>query len=361
MKTKIAFIVIAFATSFVQAQEVYMGQSKNCMPHGFGVIDYSDGSYYQGNFIYGIENGTGTFCDAKGIKSTGLFKDGEFVQDIEVAPNTRLIDFRYHADSNARFESMRVDIQFSEKPNKKRNIIIAPFGEFRLNGQLVSVGFMNNAKGYKDPKHEKKGLYPYEIEHSVFMKTYGERRSQMMMPSPYGFCESGSNDGTNQGEFVSVSRDFEWKKNQNYTLILQNTGYKKFKKNIFTVISLDLIIHKKDTIHIGKLAIPGSELQLEKELSMIASTHTNRYALSEIPLIEFEIKELFINEQPIRFYDAYCSFDYLTPQYALAKLVDEYTSVQVAVGEAFKLISGTFYEDQYQAHFIYNEVFEENE
>lgn len=288
MKTKKSVLMLVLLTKISLAQEIYMGQSKNKMPHGFGVLDFEDGSYYQGMYQFGIPNGPGTFCDAKGNKQTGIFRNGEYFDDVEVVPNTKLMDMRFYADSVIEFQSMQMDIEFSNKAPKKNQMIVAPFGSFRLNGQVVSAGFITNTLGYTHPKHEKKGLYPVELETAVYLKTYGERRRQMMMPiKHFGFCESGGNDGTNQGEFVSVMRNFDWQKGQRYTLLISRKGYTKYKDSTFSIVSLDLYIHEIDTIikyPIGCLAIPGATLYLEPEQAMTVSTHTKRCFLEKYPI-----------------------------------------------------------------------------
>ncbi len=363
MKALISFLPALLVASHLNSQEIYKGQSQNKMPHGFGVTDFEDGSYYQGIYKYGIENGPGTFCDANGLKQTGIFQNGELVGEFEVVPNTRLMDFIYEIDSETVFESMRIDIDFANKPVKKKNLIVAPFGSFRINGQIVSAGFITNTKGFTNINHEKKGLYPYDIESAVYFKTYGERRSNTMIPLKYGYCESGANDGTNQGEFVSVLKDFEWKKGS-YGLQIYKSCTIKIKKELFTVLTLNLITYdKNETIiePVGSLAFPGTELVLETELSHLISTHTKRCFISEIPSMEIKLKSFFVNEQPQSFIDAKCKFDYYTPQFALANLVDDYNGAVFKIGEAFKLISGSFLDDYYYSFFIYNQVFEENE
>ncbi len=363
MKASISFLALFLAASQLNAQELYMGQAKNKMPHGFGVTDFEDGSYYQGIYEYGIENGPGTFCDTKGVKKTGIFKNGELVSDFEVVPNTKLMEFIYQIDTETVFQSMQIDIDFSSKPAKKKNLIVAPFGSFRINGQLVSAGFITNTQGYTHTKHEKKGLYPYDIESAVYFKTYGERRSRTMIPLANGYCESGANDGTNQGEFVSVLKDIEWKKGS-YGLKIYESGTIKIKKELFTVLTLYLVTYEKnETIidSIGSLAFPGTELILETELSNIVSTHTKRCFISEIPTMEFKLKSFFVNQQPQQFKEAMCKFDNQTPQFALANLVDDYNAAIFNIGEAYKLVSGSFHEDSYYSFFIYNKIFENNE
>jgi hypothetical protein len=365
MKTKKSVLILVILTKVSFAQEIYMGQSKNKMPHGFGVLDFDDGSYYQGMYQFGIPNGPGTFCDAKGNKQTGIFRNGEYFDDVEVVPNTKLMDMRFYADSVIEFQSMQMDIEFSNKAPKKNQMIVAPFGSFRLNGQEVSAGFITNTQGYTHPKHEKKGQNPIELETAVFLKTYRERRRQMMMPiKHFGFCESGSNDGTNQGEFVSVLRNFDWQKGQRYTMLISRNGYTKYKDSIYSIVSLDLYIHEEDTVvkyPIGSIAILGSTLYLQPQQALTVSTHTRRCFLGKIPYMEFKVLNFFINQQPQSFEDSRCSFDYQTPQYALADLVDDYSAAVFSIGDVFKLVSGSFHDENYFSYFEYNEVFEENE
>jgi hypothetical protein len=45
----------------------------------------------------------------------------------------------------------------------------------------------------------------------------------------------------------------------------------------------------------------------------------------------------------------------------LAELQDDYGAAMITVGEAFKLVSGSFHEENYFSYFEYNEVYEENE
>ncbi len=54
----------------------YVGEEKNGVPEGFGVLNYSDGSVYTGAFKDGKYHGTGEFIDKNGISYLGGFENG---------------------------------------------------------------------------------------------------------------------------------------------------------------------------------------------------------------------------------------------------------------------------------------------
>ncbi len=64
--------------------EVYTGNFKDDVYHGFGRYNYFDGSYYEGNWQYGKKQGKGLFYNAKPdlgqpTKFEGLFENDEMV------------------------------------------------------------------------------------------------------------------------------------------------------------------------------------------------------------------------------------------------------------------------------------------
>ena len=64
--------------------EVYTGNFKDDVYHGFGRYNYFDGSYYEGNWQYGKKQGKGLFYNAKPElgqpnKFEGLFENDEMV------------------------------------------------------------------------------------------------------------------------------------------------------------------------------------------------------------------------------------------------------------------------------------------
>lgn len=75
------------------AQADLSGQTQESQPpakvrNGFYKVSYSDGSYYEGNFVNGKKQGQGTFVTAKGIKYVGDFADNQITgQEVVTYPN----------------------------------------------------------------------------------------------------------------------------------------------------------------------------------------------------------------------------------------------------------------------------------
>ena len=53
----------------------YIGDIKENLPNGFGVIYYLTGSQYKGNLLNGKRHGQGTYSDNQGFKDEGIWKN----------------------------------------------------------------------------------------------------------------------------------------------------------------------------------------------------------------------------------------------------------------------------------------------
>ena len=93
-------------TSYTMGSGVYIGYVNNRnIPHGYGRVNYNDGSFYEGEFVdgsfngygkntwvsgsyyegywvNGVQNGEGTYVFSSGEKRSGVFSDGKFVRGI---------------------------------------------------------------------------------------------------------------------------------------------------------------------------------------------------------------------------------------------------------------------------------------
>lgn len=58
--------------------ESYEGETKNGLPHGFGIWKHKSGSYYAGDFFEGARQGRGTWRHPDGIKYAGDWQEGEY-------------------------------------------------------------------------------------------------------------------------------------------------------------------------------------------------------------------------------------------------------------------------------------------
>jgi hypothetical protein len=362
MKTILLIGTATLICQITSAQEIYSGQFRDGIPHGFGILDYNDGSYYQGMFKNGFPNGPGTFCDAKGEKTTGVYEQGEFGYDYQVVENSKLFDLVSEIDSSSNLNSMSIDIEFLKKPKNRSQYIIAPLGEFTINGVQVSAGIMNKTEGFRTRKHEGKKISPSEIDYAFYLKRYDERTPKSMFRSKTGFCKSGGNDGTNNGEFVSVLHEFELHKGI-YTLYLSRVPKSfKIKGVVHSYLRMDIYDHKNEEgFFIGAVAIPGTTFHLGNQLNTFVSTHTSACDIVDLPSSEFKIGNLFVNEQPQSFFDSYCQYSYSIPQFSKAEFIEDYMSVTCNIGEAYKSASVIFEENGFKSFLIYHPIFESNE
>jgi hypothetical protein len=54
----------------------YTGQYRNCLKHGFGVLEHDSGVKYEGEWKYGLMDGSGSLIYSDGIKLEGNFNLG---------------------------------------------------------------------------------------------------------------------------------------------------------------------------------------------------------------------------------------------------------------------------------------------
>ena len=55
----------------------YLGTSKDGEPHGFGRVNYTNGTAYRGEWKFGKPHGLGTFVDSSGLTMIGSFSNGQ--------------------------------------------------------------------------------------------------------------------------------------------------------------------------------------------------------------------------------------------------------------------------------------------
>jgi hypothetical protein len=56
----------------------YIGELRDGMPHGHGIVTYIDGTKYDGDWFYGLRDGIGKITRGSRIIARGLFLDGEY-------------------------------------------------------------------------------------------------------------------------------------------------------------------------------------------------------------------------------------------------------------------------------------------
>ena len=61
------------------ADDVYVGEVKNDIKHGFGTYDYKNGDKYVGTFKSDKKHGQGTYTYNNGKVKEGIWKDGKFM------------------------------------------------------------------------------------------------------------------------------------------------------------------------------------------------------------------------------------------------------------------------------------------
>lgn len=60
-----------------ESQDTYLGQFRNGIPHGRGILLVRDGAYYTGKWKKGRFHGNGTFKSPHGITYSGQWKNGK--------------------------------------------------------------------------------------------------------------------------------------------------------------------------------------------------------------------------------------------------------------------------------------------
>jgi len=63
-----------------ETKDIYIGEVLNYKRHGNGILCYTNGCKYEGNFINGKFDGFGIFYDKYGeVESQGIWKKGELI------------------------------------------------------------------------------------------------------------------------------------------------------------------------------------------------------------------------------------------------------------------------------------------
>lgn len=76
-----ALALVLGALFFFNTQEEterYSGETRNGLPHGFGIWEHASGVYYAGHFREGERHGRGTWIHPDGIKYAGLWEHGQY-------------------------------------------------------------------------------------------------------------------------------------------------------------------------------------------------------------------------------------------------------------------------------------------
>ncbi|ODA79742.1 hypothetical protein RJ55_05336 [Drechmeria coniospora] len=78
----------------------YIGEMKDGVPHGHGVVTYVDGTKYDGEWFYGQRDGIGEITRGSRIIAQGLFLDGEYRPEKEAIDGELLNTMLYPYSSN---------------------------------------------------------------------------------------------------------------------------------------------------------------------------------------------------------------------------------------------------------------------
>jgi hypothetical protein len=313
MKNLVSAVFCAGLMQITFAQEKnidkYIGELENNLMHGFGLMEYANGTMYQGNFQYGKPHGLGTYVDVDGNQKTGIYEKGKFVSDYNYPDSWHVYDIYYDFEMNEgeKFSSYSIDIELFDEVGDTSNLYIAPFGIGEINGVQFYGGIQTNCGGYKDANHKKNNT-PFTAQgRSIIFSRWNETNSEAIKMDPNGVCEVGD-----EGDFLSVRNAFKWGVGK-YTMTIYATDEKVTINDIVhTWVGMKIYDHQNNqTVNAGYLAFPGEELFLKNELEIFTQTYYESKKLDAMPKISMEFSNFLFNDKPVEPYDptAYYSYD----------------------------------------------------
>ena len=145
----------------------YEGDSKNNLPHGYGILTYFDGGFYKGNWLNGLMNGKGERFYFDGSKDIGIWK-------MNKPSNTKRLKIDEYSSKKWLYLNYVSEIKkWSSERNAESTGI---FRGYTLNNLPISDGTLNYfngsmySGGFKKGEHDGWGIYLFKNKDTLVGK-----------------------------------------------------------------------------------------------------------------------------------------------------------------------------------------------
>jgi hypothetical protein len=336
MNKLVKLMACCLSLQFMYAQTTeeksYLGQLKNKKFHGFGVLEYADGSVFQGNFINGKKEGIGTLQNVEGEFLTGIFSNDQYKSAYTYSNPWHMLDIYYESYelSEAPFQSYAIDFELNSDVSDTFNLYLAPFGLGAINGVHFYGGIQTHCGGYKDVNHKKNNSPFTDLGRSIIFSRWDETDGKAIVMEEGGVCEIGDDEGN----FLSVRNRFEWSKGK-YTITVYNTSEEiMINEVLHTLVGMKIYDHQTGlTVNAGKLAFPGKELYLKPDMALFAEMYNEPRTLDQTPTLLMKFDNFRFNDQPVDIIEPIAIFPYNLPQWADARCNGN--TIEALIGHAF--------------------------
>jgi hypothetical protein len=233
-----------------------------------------------------------------------------------------LVDTWWDIGQETPFESLAVDVTISDNVPSSVNLYISPIGLGHLSKTPFYGGIQTQADGYtkQDPK-----LRP--IGPGFLFSMWGERSHDAIRPADGGFFQSSGHEG----DFVSVRRQFAWKKGE-YTYRLSRMDQQMIDDKPYTWVGAFVYSHEKDeNVFVGALRFKGEKLILDRKIANFVEVYGPQRPVAEIPKVTITFGPPVVNGTVANAATAEAIYDKGVPDYADAVAKDG--SLVITVGQ----------------------------
>jgi hypothetical protein len=333
-------------TGSLSAQEVeydtYLGQTIKGVYSGFGILDYADGSWYQGQFKAGKPDGVGTYTDKNGAQKSGIFSAGKWMKTYSWEEDWNQIDLYYYLpDTSVDVKTYSMDFELFDEVPANTSLTIATHGGGTINNISFWGGLQTDWGGYIHPKNMDDESQYQEIERSFNFTRWDETRTEALRLAPNGFCFVDDSEEST----IGVSNKFNWKKGQ-YTITLYASDVKvTLDGKVHTFVGLKVLDKSNGkTTEMGMLAFPGEKLRFGAQMNMFVQVYNEKGTLEQTPKLSMAFTNFKLNDKLIEPKDVQTYFPYNMPHWAEASLLEN--GFRVEIGKPCKRNIVTFDSEQ---------------
>jgi hypothetical protein len=313
-------------------EKSYLGQLKNKKFHGFGVVEYADGSVFQGNFINGKKEGIGIYQNADGEFLSGIFSNDQYKSAYTYTDPWHMLDIYYdcNALSEVPFQSYSIDFELQNDVSDTFNLYIAPFGLGAINGIQFYGGIQTHCGGYRDVDHKKNNAPFNDLGRSIIFSRWDETSGDAILMEENGVCEIGDYEG----DFLSVRNQFKWEKGVYTITIFNATKQVMINDTVHTFVGMKIYDHQRDvTVNAGYLAFPGEELFLRTDMAIFAELYNEPRTLDQTPSLVMKFDNFRFNGEHVDLIQPVAVFPYNLPQWADARCIGN--TIEAFIGHPF--------------------------
>jgi hypothetical protein len=330
----------------LSAQEVdydlYLGQTTKGIYNGFGILDYADGSWYQGQFKAGKPDGVGTFTDKNGVQKSGVFTAGKWTKTYTWKEDwTQINLFYYLADTAVDIKTYSIDFELLDEVPANTSMTIATHGGGTINNINYWGSLQTDWGGFENPQYLSDENQYQEIGRSFNFSRWDETRTEALRLAPNGYCYVDDSEEPT----IGVSNIFNWKKGK-YTITLYASDIKvTIDGRIHTMVGIRLLDKSNGkTTETGMLAFPGDKLRFGSQMNMFLQIFNEDGTLEQTPKISMTFTNFKLNDKLIDPMDVETYFPYNMPHWAEASLIEN--GFRIEIGKPFKRHVVTFDADE---------------